>query len=142
MSMISLACHYMFAGDSPTGVIAVTLLGLALLTVWILHATSYEVGPSALVIHCGPLVKAIPVDAIHEIYPTDESSSAPALSLDRLCVNYVDHGKHRSVLISPERQLHFLRSIAEQVPELLLEGTHAVHRSHFAELAEAGVVVA
>ncbi len=142
MSMITLACHYMFASNSPTSIIAVFLLGSALFTIWVLHDTNYELGPSALVIHCGPLVKAISVDSIHEIYPTDEPSSAPALSLDRLCVSYVTHGKHRNVLISPERQLHFLRTLAEQVPALRLEGTHAVHESHLQELACTGLVVA
>lgn len=142
MSMITLACGYMFSGDSTTSVIAVLLLGSSLFTIWVLHDTRYELGPSALVIHCGPLVKAIPIDAIREIYPTDAPSSAPALSLDRLCVRYFAYGKHRDVLISPQRKLHFLRSLVEQAPELHLEGSHAVHKSHLQELMRPGLVPA
>lgn len=142
MSMMSLASYHLSARSGASAAVAIGLLGCALFTIWVLHETHYEVGPSALVIHCGPLVKAIPVDAIHEIHPTRDPSSAPALSLDRLCVRYVAGGRHESVLISPRNRLAFLRNVAEQVPGLHLDGEYALHASHWAELSQARPVPA
>ncbi len=142
MSMIAIACHLMFAGDSPTGFMAVALLGSAHLTIWCMHDTSYELGPSAVVIRCGPITKTIAIDAVYEVFPTTDITSAPALSADRLQIGYKSGGRHLNVLISPERKEDFLGELGKVIPELEFQGMHAIHRDHLMELAASGLVVA
>ena len=130
MSMMVIACGYMFRDEGRLALMAIPLLGATLLTIWILHRTEYELGPSALVITCGPLSWSIPAESIYEVYPTRDPISAPALSLDRLRINYVVDHRRCSVLVSPNDKQAFLATLASVTPELRLVGERAVHALH------------
>jgi len=84
------------------------VLGVAL-PVWIFLGTSYTVDRDALTVRCGPITQVIPVRSITRIVNSRSIESAPALSLDRLTIEY---GTGRRVVISPEDKPRFLEALA------------------------------
>lgn len=79
------------------------------LPVWLLLSTSYTVRGDQLVVICGPFRWRIPVASITAIVPTRSFISGPALSMDRLRIDY-DQGR-RALLVSPDDQQAFIRAI-------------------------------
>jgi hypothetical protein len=60
----------------------------------------------------------IRLDEIESIVPTHDPRSSPALSLDRLRINYRRRGKLRAILISPADKEGFLRVMAAIAPKV------------------------
>lgn len=75
---------------------------------WLLSRTRYILGSSHLLIVCGPLKWRVPIESITSITPTSNPLASPALSLDRLRIEY---GHGYSVIISPRRKDEFLRRL-------------------------------
>ncbi|MCZ2156874.1 MAG: PH domain-containing protein [Bryobacterales bacterium] len=73
-----------------------------------LASTYYVFEGGILRVRCGPLRWSIPLDHIHRVEPSRNSRSSPALSLDRL---RIDYGCGKFVLVSPEDKEGFLREI-------------------------------
>ncbi len=83
----------------------------------------YEITSSSLKIRSGLLLRyEIPVSSIVGVCPTRNPLSAPALSLDRLRIDYVKDGSSRFMLISPENKDAFLGELAKVAPDLELKG--------------------
>jgi hypothetical protein len=76
--------------------------------VWLLKTTCYTLEPTRLLVRSGPFSWNVPLAGIHSITPTRNPLSSPALSLDRLCIEY---GKHGSLMISPADKQGFLREL-------------------------------
>lgn len=77
---------------------------------WLLLSTRYTVQPDELLVRSGPFHWRIRRDGITRLTPSRSLLSSPALSLDRLQIDY-DHGK-RSILISPQDRSGFLQAMA------------------------------
>jgi hypothetical protein len=71
-------------------------------------ATYYSLSDAELLIRCGPLRWRVPVRDIVEVTPTRSPLSSPALSLDRL---RIDYGPGKSVMISTLERATFLRDL-------------------------------
>jgi membrane protein YdbS with pleckstrin-like domain len=89
------------------------LLGVSLvfgagLPLWVVASTRYFLSDHTLRIRCGPLRIRVPIAGITAIKPTRNALSSPALSLDRLRIEY---GAGRAVMISPEPRDEFLRQL-------------------------------
>lgn len=80
----------------------------AVLPLWILAGTRYSIVGSTLHVRSGPFSWRIPVASITSIKPSRSPVSGPALSLDRLRVEY---GAGRFVLVSPVDHQAFVRAI-------------------------------
>ena len=97
--------------DSPLE--ATVLIIAALVIVGLLGSmligTHYTVDGNILRIRCGPFRWQVPVDAIESVEPTRNPLSSPALSLDRLRLQY---GKRR-ILVSPADKAGFLKAIGQ-----------------------------
>jgi hypothetical protein len=96
--------------DAPRALAAALptlLLGVGL-PLWLLLSTTYTLGPTLLRISCGPFTWKVPIGEIRAITPTRNPLSSPALSLDRL---RIDYGRGDSVMISPKYKEQFLRDI-------------------------------
>ena len=74
-----------------------------------LIGTHYTVDGNTLRIACGPFRWQVPVDAIESVEPTRNPLSSPALSLDRLRIQY---GK-RKIMVSPADKAGFLKAIGQ-----------------------------
>src|SRR5262245_48509383 len=101
-------------------VVMTVLLGtVAALILWILYGTLYTFTAHELLIRSGPFHWRIALREIIEVFPTSDSTSGPACSLDRLCVRY--GAARRSILISPQDKEAFLGELIVRAPGLLRE---------------------
>jgi len=85
-----------------------TLLLGAGLPVWLMTSTRYTLSGKMLLVKCGPFSWEIDVTDINSIKATRNPLSSPALSLDRLRIEY---GLGRAVMISPQNKDQFLQDI-------------------------------
>jgi hypothetical protein len=69
------------------------------LPVWLLLSTYYIVEPNRLVVRSGPFKWSIPLSDIKSVKPSRSLLSSPALSLNRLEIQY---GSGQSILVSPK----------------------------------------
>lgn len=92
-------------------VIAATFLALVLgagLPVWLLASTNYTLNDTTLRVKSGPFKWQIPIGQITGITPTSNPLSSPALSLDRL---RIDYGRGRAIMISPRNPDQFIQDL-------------------------------
>lgn len=82
------------------------------LPLWILLGTRYLVSQDSLVIKSGPFRWHIPISAITRVRKTKNPISSPALSLDRLQIQY-QPGK--SIMVSPKDKQAFLSAINQEI---------------------------
>lgn len=93
------------AGLWPLFVIA----GLGIIVpLWLLLGTQYLLEAEQLTVRAGPFKWRIPLAEITKIAPTRNPLSSPALSLDRLRIEY---GRGKFVLVSPRDKEQFVRDI-------------------------------
>lgn len=76
---------------------------------WPAFNTRYRIQDGTLSISCLFLKWYIPLATIQKITPTHHSIASPALSLDRLKIEYRKDGEIKQVLISPRNQKAFRR---------------------------------
>jgi hypothetical protein len=75
---------------------------------WITLTTMYTITTGFLAIRSGPFHWQIPLRQIHGITRTRSALSSPALSLERLKIEYADA---RTIMISPEDRERFLADL-------------------------------
>jgi hypothetical protein len=78
---------------------------------WVLATTDYTVTGHELRVRSGPFRWRIRIDDIRGVAPTRSPLSSPALSLDRL---RIDYGTGNAIMISPRDRDAFLRTLAER----------------------------
>lgn len=78
---------------------------------WPIFNTRYVVDKEYLTIHCMFLTWKIKRTDIQSISATNNSIASPALSLDRLKIDYVKDGKTKFVLVSPKDQKAFYQAL-------------------------------
>lgn len=89
-------------------VVAIILFAVSLLILTILLRTVYRVDRKQLKIYCGPFWWTINIADIESVAETRSPLSSPALSLDRIRINY---GERRWVMISPDDKQGFYVAI-------------------------------
>lgn len=98
------------------GVVKLVIAGLLILTVvlvsWVYLGTYYVVEAGELKVRSGPFHWRILIAEIHRISPTRAPWSSPALSLNRLCIDY---GDGKWILLSPERREEFIHSLGVSI---------------------------
>ena len=78
------------------------------LPLWLLFSTFSILEHTQLMVQSGPFKWRIPVADITSVKPSRNPLSSPALSLDRL---RIDYGQGRSLMISPSNKDQFVRDI-------------------------------
>ena len=86
-------------------VLAVLSFGLPF---WLLFGTYYEIDSGSLRIRSGPFRWEIPLEEIRSVTASRSAISSPALSLNRLEIQY---GQWQSVLVSPKDMEGFKRAL-------------------------------
>lgn len=107
---VLLATWQIVQARGAVGIVAISpalIIGLGL-PIWMLMSTCYTVTATQLLIKCGPLRVQVPISEISRITPTSNMLSSPALSLDRLLIEY---SRGKSVMISPKNKEAFLHEI-------------------------------
>jgi hypothetical protein len=96
---------------------AVVLLAVAL-PVWLLLDTKYTFDSDELSVRSGPFRWSVPLHAISRVRPSRSVLSAPALSLDRIQIDY----GNRRILISPKQPQRFIDELRKRSPNARLDG--------------------
>ena len=76
--------------------------------IWLMMSTRYTLSDSALLVKSGPFKWQVPIEQITSITPTSNPLSSPALSLDRL---RIDYGRGQSIMISPKDKSRFIQDL-------------------------------
>jgi len=101
-----------------------TFLGIIRMAAW---PVVYEVTDGEIRVRCGLWGFRVPISGIVRAYPTRNPLSAPAWSLDRLRIDYIEpSGRKRMMLISPPDRTAFLLDLAARDPGLRREGDRLV----------------
>lgn len=93
-------------------ILAITLGAGIVLPLWLLLGTRYTLQPDQLTVRSGPLQWRIPVADISAITPTRSTMSSPALSLDRL---RIDYGPGQWVMVSPRDKQRFIKDVERAI---------------------------
>lgn len=114
------ACLYagydLSRGESQTWwPITFTLLAGVVLPLWLLVDTLYVIETQRLLVRSGPMRWKIPLREITGMEPTRSVLSSPALSLDRIRIEY---GKGKSIMISPQDKQKFIEAVEAQRSQL------------------------
>ena len=80
----------------------------AVLPLWLVLSTHYTLGDGELLVRSGPLKWRIRVADITSVTETSNPLSSPALSLDRLCIQY---GHYETLMISPRDKPKFITDL-------------------------------
>ena len=113
----ALAC--LFAASSmmlsqmagPWWIAALIVVVGCVLPVWLLVATNYVLTATTLDIRSGPFKWQVSIAEVTNVSPTRNPVSSPALSLDRI---RIDYGDRRSILISPQEKDRFVRELEQR----------------------------
>ncbi|TCB35874.1 hypothetical protein E0H82_07805 [Acinetobacter sp. ANC 4910] len=80
---------------------------------WPVWNTQYRIEAEQLVITSLFLTWKIPLSAIQKISPSNNSIASPALSLDRLQIDYQKEDKAKFILISPKDKQAFTQALQQ-----------------------------
>lgn len=80
--------------------------------------TKYTLTDNQLIVHNGFYSSSIDLIDITSITPTRNAVSSPALSLDRIEIQYVDADGNNSTLISPKDNQVFYQALQKRNPNL------------------------
>lgn len=111
LMMIGALVVLILHGQTSSIIVAVFCAALLAGVLWMQFATYYRLDDDTLFIRCGPLHWTIPVASIVSVTPTDDPSSGPALSLQRVRVEFTKNGRRDEILISPEDREGFIAAL-------------------------------
>lgn len=92
---------------------------------WPVFSTTYAIGNNTLTIRSMFLKWVIPLENIKTVSKTNNSISSPALSLDRLKIEYLKDGKMKQILVSPIDQQGFCKELQENHSQIHI----AIHKT-------------
>ncbi len=95
--------------------LAILTVLVAVIVVWVVMSTYYEVGADELLARSGPFCWRIPLKDISAVRESNSPRSGPALSMDRL---EITHANGRVLLISPGNKAAFLAALHRRAPWL------------------------
>lgn len=105
------ACVEIFRNDiNLLSLVVIGALGV-ILPVWLIAGTRYVLHSEQLIVHAGPFRWRVPLKDIRSITPTHNPLASPALSLDRLRIEY---GQGKWVMISPRDKDQLMSDITER----------------------------
>jgi membrane protein YdbS with pleckstrin-like domain len=98
--------------NDPWGAVAITAATLVVFffVAAMFRFTYYAVEGDVLRIVCGPFRWRVPISQISSVEATRNPLSSPALSLDRLRIQY---GDGKKILVSPADKAGFLKAIGQ-----------------------------
>jgi hypothetical protein len=101
------------------GFVVAVPLGALTLVVWVLLTTRYTLEAGCLGVRSGPFSWVIALKDIRAISRTRDPHTAPALSLQRLRIEY---GAGRSIMVSPAEEAQFLAELRARGVGLAVQG--------------------
>lgn len=100
--------------NGPIAGVAILIFAEIFFFEWILRSTYYVIEADTLLIRSSFITWRVPIRDIRSITPTRSALSSPALSLDRL---RIDYGR-KSILVSPEGRDRFIAALRSVNPSI------------------------
>ncbi|MBO0720846.1 MAG: PH domain-containing protein [Blastocatellia bacterium] len=122
VTLIAGASLILFAPAVWLRFIGIVIMLASLLPVLLTTPVSYTIDGNSLHIRGGYKHWTIPLQNITAVRPSRNWIASPALSLERLEIEYKDREENSLLLISPERAAQFLAELAQLDPELISVG--------------------
>lgn len=91
------------------------LTPLGFVVLWLWFKTGYTIEQNHIKIQYGPFVKRIKISDIHRMSETRNLFTGPALSMDKIQINYA---ALESIEISPINKIDFIRQVLLLNPEI------------------------
>ena len=114
VAAVAVCVGFALAGSTPGLLVGVAMALLVFgIYLGLVFPMRYGLGDTHLVVRFGLCRHRIPLAEITEVNPTSNPLSAPALSLDRLRVQF-GQGIFKSVIISPADRNLFLDELAQK----------------------------
>lgn len=112
-AMLVVALVMLLIDRTPSSfVVAIFTAAVLAGAVWMQFATYYRIGDDGMLfVRCGPLRWTIPIASITAATATDDPTSGPALSLDRVRVEFTKNGAKDEILLSPDDREGFIREL-------------------------------
>jgi hypothetical protein len=109
LACVVAAAAVAFTGGVGAWLIAALIVALgSALPLWLLSSTRYALTATELDVRSGPFRWRVPIGEIRKVAPTRDILSSPALSLDRL---RIDYGRSRWIMVSPLDKEGFVREL-------------------------------
>lgn len=102
-----------------TAVIAAAPSALLIGSIWAF--TLYRFEAETLRIRSGPFGWRVPLGAVTRVTRTRSAASAPALSLNRLVIEWSEEGRKRTVVVSPEAEQAFIDELRRRSPRARID---------------------
>jgi hypothetical protein len=115
------AALILFAPEIWVRVIGLVMMFASLITILLTTPISYTIDRDSLYVRGGYKHWTIPIQNILAVRPSRGWLASPALSMDRLEIEYKDWEGTSLLLISPARTDQFLNELARLDSELILE---------------------
>ncbi|MFB4168868.1 PH domain-containing protein [Virgibacillus sp. JSM 102003] len=96
----------------------VVLFPIGFCLMWIWFKTGYTIENNSIKIQYGPFKKYIEIDEIYNIRETKNPFTAPALSMNRVEINY---GKYETIQISPKEISLFVGELQKKNPHIQIK---------------------
>lgn len=109
ITMFTKGTAYQFPVHTAVYVITILMLW------WPMFNTKYTVKAGQLQIRCLFLTWHIPLSDIQRVSETNNSVASPALSLDRLKIEYLKEGKPKFILVAPRNKAKFCEAIGQSL---------------------------
>ncbi len=93
----------------------VSLTPLGFFVLWLWFKTGYTIEPDHIKIQYGPFTKRIKISDIHRMSATKNPFAGPALSMDKIQINYA---AFESIQISPINKNEFTRQLLMLNPKI------------------------
>jgi hypothetical protein len=106
-SMVALLVHGALSSLIVALFVALVLAGV----LWMQFATYYRIDDTILFVRCGPLRWTIPLSTISSATLTDDPTAGPALSLQRVRVEFTKNGRKDEIFISPDDREAFIAAL-------------------------------
>lgn len=111
LMMIGVLVLLILHGRTSSIIVAVFCAAMLAGVLWMQFATYYRLDDDTLFIRCGPLHWTIPIASITSATLTDDPSAGPALSLQRVRVEFTKNGRKDEIFISPEDREGFIAAL-------------------------------
>lgn len=113
--LLQLLLNMLAKGSLLQNGVFATVYALAMVLLWWpIWSTRYQLSEGELQVKCMFLTWRIPLAQIQSVQETDFSAVAPALSFQRLRVNYVQSEQTKFILLSPRNIEAFQASVQAQ----------------------------
>ena len=109
ITMFTKGTAYQFPVHTAVYVITILMLW------WPMFNTKYTVKAGQLQIRCLFLTWRIPLSDIQRVSLTNNSVASPALSLDRIKIDYVKDGQSKFILVAPRNKAKFCEAIGQHI---------------------------